>query len=98
MTDRITIRRPDDWHVHLRDADPGWIHRSVGRGIVDFAAVVRALAAVGYAGCLALELETRDLRDDERPAATAAATATIAGLLTEAGMDQPVGIGGVEHG
>ncbi len=19
MTDRITIRRPDDWHVHLRD-------------------------------------------------------------------------------
>ena len=21
MTDRITIRRPDDWHVHLRDGD-----------------------------------------------------------------------------
>jgi dihydroorotase len=19
MTDRLTIRRPDDWHVHLRD-------------------------------------------------------------------------------
>jgi len=21
MTDRLTIRRPDDWHVHLRDGD-----------------------------------------------------------------------------
>ena len=23
MTETITIRRPDDWHVHLRDGAPG---------------------------------------------------------------------------
>jgi dihydroorotase len=21
MTDRLTIRRPDDWHLHFRDGD-----------------------------------------------------------------------------
>ena len=39
MTDRITIRQPDDWHVHLRDgpllADVlGWTARQFGRAIV----------------------------------------------------------------
>jgi dihydroorotase len=31
MTDRITIRRPDDWHVHLRDGD-------IMHGVVPFTA------------------------------------------------------------
>ena len=31
MTDTITIRRPDDWHVHLRDGD-------IMRGVVPFTA------------------------------------------------------------
>ena len=39
MTDSITIRQPDDWHVHLRDgrllADVlGWTARQFGRAIV----------------------------------------------------------------
>ena len=39
MTDSITIRQPDDWHVHLRDgpllADVlGWTAREFGRAIV----------------------------------------------------------------
>jgi dihydroorotase len=39
MTDRITIRRPDDWHVHLRDgamleAVAPWTARQFGRAIV----------------------------------------------------------------
>src|SRR5690349_24157824 len=39
MTDSITIRRPDDWHVHLRDgamleAVAGYTARQFGRAIV----------------------------------------------------------------
>jgi dihydroorotase len=39
MTDSITIRRPDDWHVHLRDGD-------VMRGVVPFTARQFARAIV----------------------------------------------------
>jgi dihydroorotase len=39
MTERITIRRPDDWHVHLRDGDmleavAGYTARQFARAIV----------------------------------------------------------------
>ena len=39
MTDRLTIRRPDDWHVHLRDGDmlravAGYTARQFARAIV----------------------------------------------------------------
>ena len=39
MTTRITIRRPDDWHVHLRDGDmldavAGFTARQFARAIV----------------------------------------------------------------
>ena len=39
MTDKITIRRPDDWHVHLRDdemlkAVVGYTARQFRRAIV----------------------------------------------------------------
>lgn len=39
MTDRLTIRRPDDWHVHLRDGDmlravAPWTARQFARAIV----------------------------------------------------------------
>ncbi len=39
MTDRLTIRRPDDWHVHLRDGSMlaavlPWTARQFGRAIV----------------------------------------------------------------
>ena len=39
MTDTLTIRRPDDWHVHLRDGD-------VMRGVVPFTARQFARAIV----------------------------------------------------
>ena len=39
MTDSITIRRPDDWHVHLRDGD-------IMRGVVPFTARQFARAIV----------------------------------------------------
>ena len=35
-------------HVHIRDARPGDIHISVGRGEADFAGGISALAAHGY--------------------------------------------------
>ncbi|MBO0681432.1 sugar phosphate isomerase/epimerase [Mycolicibacterium sp. S2-37] len=68
-------------HVHIRDAEPGNINLSVGRGRVDFAAGCKALADSGYAGQFALELETRDITNDQRPAATAAAAALISDLI-----------------
>ncbi|WP_432545849.1 sugar phosphate isomerase/epimerase family protein [Kineococcus sp. SYSU DK004] len=68
-------------HVHLRDASPGDIHHSIGRGDVDFADTVAALAETGYAGSLSLELETRDITHAERPAAALAAGEYISDLL-----------------
>jgi sugar phosphate isomerase/epimerase len=68
-------------HVHIRDAVAGNINLSVGRGDVDFARGLKALADKGYAGRFALELETRDIADYQRPAATAAAARLISDLI-----------------
>ncbi|MCU1548692.1 MAG: xylose isomerase [Arthrobacter sp.] len=68
-------------HVHLRDAAPGNINLSIGNGQADFAAGLRALAAQGYSGHFSLELETRDLEHDERPAAAAKAASFITDLI-----------------
>ncbi|MGV0746127.1 sugar phosphate isomerase/epimerase family protein [Mycolicibacterium sp. XJ870] len=68
-------------HVHIRDAVPGNINLSVGRGQVDFSTGLKALAAAGYTGEFALELETRDVTNDERPIATAEAAQLISELI-----------------
>ncbi|WP_406690489.1 sugar phosphate isomerase/epimerase [Saccharopolyspora sp. ID03-671] len=73
FADRIT-------HVHLRDATPGGINHSIGNGIVDFPATFAALREIGYRGGCALELETRDVTDTERPAAAVEAAHYIASL------------------
>jgi sugar phosphate isomerase/epimerase len=70
-------------HVHLRDAVPGDIHLSIGTGDVDFADLLAALAESSFAGHFALELETRDIVENERPAATARARDYVGGLLTK---------------
>lgn len=56
-------------HVHIRDAVPGNINLSVGNGAVDFGRGLEALADSGYQGHFSLELETRDITHDQRPAA-----------------------------
>jgi sugar phosphate isomerase/epimerase len=68
-------------HVHLRDATPGNIHHSIGNGAVDFAAGIAALDTAGYSGHFTLELETRDVTHEERPAAAGKAAAYISSLL-----------------
>ncbi len=68
-------------HVHLRDAVPGNINLSIGNGHADFAAGLGALAAAGYAGHFSLELETRDVTHEERPAAAAKAASFISDLI-----------------
>ncbi|MCP9000085.1 sugar phosphate isomerase/epimerase [Pseudarthrobacter sp. RMG13] len=68
-------------HVHLRDAVPGNINLSIGNGRANFAAGLRALAASGYTGHFSLELETRDVTHDERPAAAAKAASFITDLI-----------------
>ena len=68
-------------HVHLRDAVPGNINLSIGKGNTDFAGGLKRLAADGYAGHFSLELETRDVTHDERPAAAAKAASFITDLI-----------------
>jgi sugar phosphate isomerase/epimerase len=68
-------------HVHIRDAVSGNINLSVGNGQVDFARGLKALADAGYAGHFTLELETREITNDQRPAATARAAQLISGLI-----------------
>ncbi|MEZ2391655.1 sugar phosphate isomerase/epimerase family protein [bacterium RCC_150] len=68
-------------HVHLRDAVPGNINLGIGNGKADFAAGLSQLAADGYTGHFSLELETRDVTNDERPAATAKAASYISDLI-----------------
>jgi sugar phosphate isomerase/epimerase len=68
-------------HVHLRDAVPGNINLSIGNGKVDFAAGIRALLLAGYQGHYSLELETRDVTNDERPVAAAQAARFISELI-----------------
>ncbi|AHC23717.2 MULTISPECIES: sugar phosphate isomerase/epimerase family protein [Mycobacteriaceae] len=68
-------------HVHIRDAVPGNINLSPGNGAVDFGRGLKALADAGYTGHFSLELETRDVTHDERPAATTAAGLLITDLI-----------------
>lgn len=68
-------------HVHLRDAVPGNINLSIGNGQADFAGGLRLLAEQGYTGHFSLELETRDVTHDERPAAAAKAASFISDLI-----------------
>jgi sugar phosphate isomerase/epimerase len=68
-------------HVHLRDAVSGNINLSFGNGQADFAAGLRGLGEQGYAGHFSLELETRDITHDERPAAAAKAASFITDLI-----------------
>ena len=68
-------------HVHIRDAVAGNINLSVGNGQVDFTRGLKALADAGYDGHFTLELETRDITNDQRPAATARAAQLISGLI-----------------
>jgi sugar phosphate isomerase/epimerase len=68
-------------HVHLRDAVPGNINLSIGNGTADFAGGLKRLAAQGYTGHFSLELETRDVTHQERPAAAAKAASFITDLI-----------------
>jgi sugar phosphate isomerase/epimerase len=69
-------------HVHCRDAEPGYIHHSIGNGQVDFVDAVAALEQSNYSGAYSLELETRDVSDDHRPAAALQAGRYISTLLS----------------
>lgn len=71
-------------HVHLRDAVPGDLNRSIGRGQIDFAAAINALESAGYRGHYSLELETHDIDDADRPAEAGRAGRFISRLLRSA--------------
>lgn len=68
-------------HVHLRDAVRGNINLSIGNGDADFAGGLAQLAKQGYTGHFSLELETRDVQHEERPAAATKAASLISDLI-----------------
>ena len=80
----VALFGPQIRHVHLRDATRGNIHHSIRNGSVDFPGAIAALADAGYAGHFALELETRDVADEDRPAAAARAGSYISTLIRSA--------------
>jgi sugar phosphate isomerase/epimerase len=51
-------------HLPFGAADRGWDFRSVGRGDVDFEAIIRALNRVGYGGPLSVEWEDSGMDRD----------------------------------
>lgn len=67
--------------VHLRDAIPGNLNIGIGRGNVDFAGVIEALESRGYGGSYVLELETHDVKEQDRPADAKRSFDVITGLL-----------------
>jgi sugar phosphate isomerase/epimerase len=69
-------------HVHLRDAAPGNINLSIGRGTIDFAAFIGALTATGYGGHYTLELETHDIAEDERETVARSSADFISNILS----------------
>ena len=77
------VRRIDGriGHVHLRDALPGDINLSIGRGKVNFPAAIDALTSSGYQGHYSLELETHDIEDADRPTEAGRAGRYITSLL-----------------
>lgn len=77
-------------HVHIRDAAAGDIHRSIGRGEVDFDDLAAALAEHGYGGALSLELETRDVADDDRADAALRGGRYLSEKLAAAASVRPV--------
>jgi sugar phosphate isomerase/epimerase len=68
-------------HVHIRDAVPGNINLSVGNGRVDFGRGLKQLAVAGYTGHFSLELETRDITNEQRRDAAVAAGRFITDLI-----------------
>ncbi len=70
-------------HVHIRDAEPGYIHHSVGRGVVDFPDLIGALHDISYDGVMALELETRDTADAQRAHEAQRVGSYLSGLLND---------------
>lgn len=70
--------------VHLRDAVPGNLNVGIGRGVADFAGMVRALEAGGFTGTYILELETHDVNEEDREADAARSRDLTVGWLEAA--------------
>jgi sugar phosphate isomerase/epimerase len=69
--------------VHLRDAVAGDLNLGIGRGEVDFPAVIAALETAGFTGTYILELETHDVAEHDREADARRSRALIIDLLEQ---------------
>lgn len=71
--------------VHLRDAIPGDLNIGIGRGQVDFGAIITALETAGFTGSYILELETHDVAEADRQADAQRSYQLIVELLAATG-------------
>jgi sugar phosphate isomerase/epimerase len=72
-------------HVHLKDVSAPGHWTRIGDGIIDFAALLRYLADVGYDGYLSFE--THYQRDGSGEAATRDCIASLRSIAAEAGVE-----------
>jgi sugar phosphate isomerase/epimerase len=72
-------------HVHLKDVSPSGDWTQVGTGIVDFAALLRHLAGLGYDGYLSFE--THYQRDGSGELATRDCVAALRSIAAQAGVE-----------
>ena len=72
-------------HVHLKDVSASGEWARVGNGIVDFAALLRHLAGVGYDGYLSFE--THYERDGSGELATRDCVASLRSIAAQADVD-----------
>jgi sugar phosphate isomerase/epimerase len=81
----ITFRHRSPPEALQNISELGFRERDFGAsalGSVDFPDLIASLAEKGYRGQFALELETRDVPESDRPAATARASDYIADLMS----------------
>jgi L-ribulose-5-phosphate 3-epimerase len=72
-------------HVHLKDVDGEGRWVRIGEGVVDHGALLRALDARGYEGCLSVE--THYERDGSRAAATRECVESVRAIARQAGLE-----------
>jgi sugar phosphate isomerase/epimerase len=72
-------------HVHLKDVSPEGEWTRIGDGVVDHAALLRALDDAGYTG--AVSIETHYLRDGSAEVATRECVESVRAIAASAGVE-----------
>lgn len=90
LKEALKVIGPKLFHVHVRDATRGDLHRAIGRGEVGFAAAFRTLRDAEYRGALSVELSrTQQKHGLTVESALAEALPLLQGWLEPANQEPP---------